>query len=31
MELGGQGKCPNSISMWHRGSLSTTYDMHHVD
>jgi hypothetical protein len=19
MELGGQGKCPNSISMWHKG------------
>ncbi len=26
MELGGQGKCPNSISMWHGGSLSTTSD-----
>jgi hypothetical protein len=29
--LGDQGKCPNSISMWHKGSLSTTSDMHHVD
>jgi len=31
MELGGQGKCPNSISMWYIGSLFITFDMHDVD